>query len=53
VLGMLLAFYTVHRKVWVSLEENAMKVAFWSHKFKEEFNKSFIKSLEELKNEAK
>ncbi len=49
--GMILAFYTVHRKVWARLEGNTLKVAFWSHKFKEEFKKSFLKSLEELKHE--
>ncbi len=52
VIGMLLAFYTIHRKVWIRLEENTMKVAFWSHKLKEEFNKGFIRNLEELKNES-
>ncbi|MCS6999126.1 MAG: cytochrome c biogenesis protein ResB [Aquificaceae bacterium] len=50
--GMLLAFYTVHRKVWASLEGNTLKVAFWSHKFKEEFRRSFLKSLEVLRHEA-
>jgi len=49
--GMILAFYTVHRKVWARLEGNTLKVAFWSHKFKEEFKKSFLKSLEELRHE--
>lgn len=49
--GMLIAFYTVHRKVWVRLEGNTLKVAFWSHKFKEEFKKSFLNSLEVLKHE--
>jgi len=49
--GMLIAFYTVHRKVWVRLEGNTLKVAFWSHKFKEEFEKSFLNSLEVLKHE--
>ncbi len=51
VVGMLLAFYTVHRKVWMRLEENTLKVAFWSHKFKEEFRKDLLKSLEELVEE--
>ncbi|RME11080.1 MAG: cytochrome c biogenesis protein, partial [Aquificota bacterium] len=50
--GMLLAFYTVHRKVWARLEGSTLKVAFWSHKFKEEFRKSFIRSLEVLKHES-
>lgn len=50
--GMLLAFYTVHRKVWARLEGNTLKVAFWSHKFKEEFRRSFIRALEELKHES-
>jgi len=49
--GMILAFYTVHRKVWARLEGNTLKVAFWSHKFKEEFKRSFLKSLEELRHE--
>ncbi|SHK56283.1 cytochrome c biogenesis protein ResB [Thermocrinis minervae] len=46
--GMLLAFYTVHRKVWMRLEGSTLVVAFWSHKFKEEFRKQFIKALEEV-----
>ncbi len=46
--GMMLAFYTVHRKVWMRLEEGKLSVAFYSHKFKEEFRKSFIKELEEI-----
>ncbi|MFN3870906.1 MAG: cytochrome c biogenesis protein ResB, partial [Aquificaceae bacterium] len=50
--GMLIAFYTVHRKVWARLEGNTLYVAFWSHKFKEEFKKSFIKALEGLKHEG-
>ncbi|RMH80132.1 MAG: cytochrome c biogenesis protein ResB [Acidobacteria bacterium] len=50
--GMVLAFYTVHRKVWLRIEGEDLKVAFWSHKFKEEFRRSFISSLEELKHEG-
>ncbi len=50
--GMLLAFYTVHRKVWVRLEEGKVLVVFWSHKFKEEFKKSFMRRLEVLKHES-
>ncbi|MCS7171354.1 MAG: cytochrome c biogenesis protein ResB [Aquificaceae bacterium] len=50
--GMVLAFYTVHRKVWIRLEGKNMKIAFWSHKFKEEFRKNLLKSLEVLKNEG-
>ncbi len=46
--GMMLAFYTVHRKVWMRLEDGKLFVAFYSHKFKEEFRKSFIKELEEI-----
>ncbi len=46
--GMMLAFYTVHRKVWMRLEDGKLFVAFYSHKFKEEFKKSFIKELEEI-----
>ncbi|MFN3813723.1 MAG: cytochrome c biogenesis protein ResB [Aquificaceae bacterium] len=49
VVGMLLAFYTVHRKVWMRLEGSTLKVAFWSHKFKEEFRKDLFKGLEELR----
>lgn len=45
VLGMVLAFYTVHRKVWVRIEGKEAKVAFYSHKFKEEFRRDIIKSL--------
>lgn len=48
VLGMILAFYTIHRKVWVRVEGNTAKVAFYSHKFKEEFKRSFIRELESL-----
>ncbi|MDW8096454.1 MAG: cytochrome c biogenesis protein ResB [Aquificaceae bacterium] len=50
--GMVLAFYTVHRKVWARLEGDTLKVAFWSHKLKEEFKKSFLRSLEVLKHES-
>ncbi len=49
--GMVLAFYTVHRKVWARLEGGTLKVAFWSHKFKEEFKRGFLRSLEVLKHE--
>lgn len=45
VLGMVLAFYTVHRKVWVRIEGNGAKVAFYSHKFKEEFKERFLREL--------
>jgi len=48
VLGLILAFYTIHRKVWARLEGNTLKISFWSHKLKEEFRKTFLKSLEEL-----
>ncbi|MCS7262478.1 MAG: cytochrome c biogenesis protein ResB [Aquificaceae bacterium] len=50
--GMFLAFYTVHRKVWAKLEGATLKVAFWSHKFKEEFKRDFLKSLEVLQHES-
>lgn len=50
--GMLIAFYTVHRKAWARLEGNTLHIAFWSHKFKEEFKRSFIKALEGLKYEG-
>ena len=45
VLGMVLAFYTVHRKVWVRVEGNTAKIAFYSHKFKEEFRRSILSDL--------
>ncbi len=48
VLGMMLAFYTIHRKVWIRIEGDTAKVAFYSHKFKEEFKRSFIKELEQV-----
>ncbi|WP_448587911.1 cytochrome c biogenesis protein ResB [Thermocrinis sp.] len=48
VAGLILAFYTIHRKVWARLEGNTLKISFWSHKLKEEFRSSFLKSLEEL-----
>jgi cytochrome c biogenesis protein len=44
---MMLAFYTVHRKVWVRVEGQEAKIAFYSHKFKEEFRKSILKDLGE------
>ena len=50
--GMLLAFYTVHRKVWIRVEDETLKVAFWSHKLKEEFRKAFLKELERFKHES-
>lgn len=48
VLGLILAFYTVHRKVWIKYQAGILKVAFWSHKFKEEYRKSMILKLKEL-----
>lgn len=48
VLGMAVAFYTVHRKVWIRIEGDTARVAVWSHKFKEEFKRSFLKELESL-----
>ncbi|NPA41348.1 MAG: cytochrome c biogenesis protein [Aquificae bacterium] len=48
VLGMMVAFYSVHRKVWVRIEGDTAKVAFYSHKFKEEFKRTFLRELEEL-----
>jgi len=45
VLGMMIAFYTVHRKVWVRIEGNEAKIAIYSHKFKEEFRRSVIADL--------
>ncbi|EDP75818.1 hypothetical protein HG1285_05815 [Hydrogenivirga sp. 128-5-R1-1] len=48
VLGMMIAFYTVHRKVWVRIEGDTVKIAFYSHKFKEEFKRSFLRELEQL-----
>ncbi len=48
VLGMAVAFYTVHRKVWIRIEGDTAKVSIWSHKFKEEFKRNFLKELESL-----
>jgi cytochrome c biogenesis protein len=48
VLGMMVAFYSVHRKVWVRVEGDTAKVAFYSHKFKEEFRRTFLKELESI-----
>lgn len=48
VLGMVIAFYTVHRKVWVRIEGDTAKIAFYSHKFREEFRRSFLRELEEI-----
>ncbi len=48
VLGMAVAFYTVHRKVWVRIEGDTAKIAFYSHKFKEEFKKTFLRELEKV-----
>ncbi len=46
--GMMLAFYSVHRKIWMRLEGEKLWVAFYSHKFKEEFRKTFLQELEEI-----
>ncbi len=48
VLGLILAFYTIHRKVWARIEGNSLKISFWSHKLKEEFKRTFIKDLEAI-----
>jgi len=45
ILGMMLAFYRVNRKVWIRLQGNEMKIALYSHKFKEEFQKTFLQKL--------
>ena len=45
ILGMMLAFYKVNRKVWVRFQGNQMKIALYSHKFKEEFQKTFLQKL--------
>jgi len=50
VLGMAVAFYSVHRKIWFRIEGDTAKIAFYSHKFKEEFKRSFLRELGELKN---
>jgi len=50
ILGMAVAFYSVHRKIWFRIEGDTAKIAFYSHKFKEEFKKSFLRELEELKH---
>ncbi|MDQ7039108.1 MAG: cytochrome c biogenesis protein ResB [Aquificota bacterium] len=48
VLGMIVAFYTVHRKVWIRVEGNTAKVALYSHKFRGEFQNSFLRDLKEI-----
>ncbi len=48
VIGMMIAFYSVHRKVWVRIEGDTAKVAIYSHKFKEEFKRNFLRELESL-----
>jgi len=48
VLGMAVAFYTVHRKVWFRIEGKEAKLAIYSHKFKEEFKRTFLRELEAL-----
>ena len=53
VLGMLVAFYTVHRKVWVRIEGDTARIAFYSHKFREEFRRSFLKELESVHTHLK
>lgn len=50
ILGMAVAFYSVHRKIWFRIEGDTAKIAFYSHKFKEEFKRSFLRELEELKH---
>ncbi|NPB07870.1 MAG: cytochrome c biogenesis protein, partial [Aquificae bacterium] len=52
VLGMAVAFYTVHRKVWVRIEGKEAKIALYSHKFKEEFKRTFLRELEALHSHA-
>ncbi len=46
--GMMLAFYRVNRKVWMRAEENELKIAIYSHKFKEEFQKTFLQKLKSV-----
>ncbi len=53
VLGMAVAFYTVHRKVWVRIEGDTAKIAFYSHKFREEFKRSFLRELEQVHEHGK
>lgn len=48
VIGMMIAFYTVHRKVWIRVEGDTAKVALYSHKFKSEFQNSFLRDLQNL-----
>ena len=52
VIGMMIAFYTVHRKVWIRIEGNTAKVALYSHKFKSEFQKSFLSDIQALSNKG-
>ncbi|MEN3034567.1 MAG: cytochrome c biogenesis protein ResB [Aquificaceae bacterium] len=43
VFGMMLAFYTNHKKVFVMYEGDTLKLSLWSHKFKEEFHSEVLK----------
>ncbi len=45
ILGMMLAFYKVNRKIWIREENGELKIAIYSHKFKEEFQKTFFQKL--------
>ncbi len=46
--GLFLAFYTVHRKVWIRVEGKRVVLALYSHKFKEEFRRKILKEVERL-----
>lgn len=48
ILGMMLAFYKINRKVWMRLEGENLKIAIYSHKFKEDFQKTFLQKLKAM-----
>ncbi|MCS7084290.1 MAG: cytochrome c biogenesis protein ResB, partial [Aquificaceae bacterium] len=43
--GMTLAFYTNHKKIFALIDGNTLKIAVWSHKFKDEFQNEVLKYL--------
>lgn len=48
VFGTMLAFYTVHRRVWVKIQKDGnIYIALYSQKFKESFEESIKESLNE------
>ena len=50
ILGMMLAFYRVNRKVWLRIQGAEIKIALYSHKFKEEFYRTFLHKLKTVLN---